>query len=65
MLTSKIIDKWRHFLEDDPKVTHLGQWVGLYCDGAYCVKVVGGLYPLHHAPTPSWCTSHSQVFHIW
>ena len=33
MLTSKIIDKWRPLLEDVPKVIHLGQWVGFYCDG--------------------------------
>lgn len=33
-LTSKIIDKWRRLLEEDPEVTHPGHWVGLYCDGA-------------------------------
>lgn len=31
---SKIIDMWRHLLDDDPKETHPGQWLGVYRDGA-------------------------------
>lgn len=30
--TSKIIDKWRHLLEDDQEVTYLRQSMGFYCD---------------------------------
>lgn len=33
MLTSKIMDKWRNLLENDPNATRHGQWVGFYCDG--------------------------------
>lgn len=33
LLTSKIINQWRHLLEDDPLITHPGQWVGLYNEG--------------------------------
>lgn len=33
-LTSKIINKWTHLLEKDPKTTCIGQWIGFFCNGA-------------------------------
>lgn len=32
-LTSMIINNWRCWLEEDPEVNDMGQWVGFYCDG--------------------------------
>ena len=32
LLTSKIINLWKHRLEDDSFVTHLEQWVGFYIE---------------------------------
>ena len=34
LLTTKIIDLWWHRLEDDPFVSHMGQWLGFYIEGA-------------------------------
>lgn len=31
-LTSKMNDQWRHFLEDDPDITHPNEWFGIYID---------------------------------
>ena len=32
-LTGKIVEQWRHKLEDDSDTTHPGQWIGFYANG--------------------------------
>lgn len=32
LLTTKIINLWKHRLQDDPFITHPGQWVGFYIE---------------------------------
>lgn len=40
LLTSRIMHLWRHDLEDEPSVSYLDKWVGLYFEGAEDLELV-------------------------